>query len=207
MAGGARAVLGMRMPVPGEHNALNAIAAFAVALEAGISDDVAKRAIAAFSGVKRRFTPTGSWNGAVVYDDYAHHPVEIAAVLKAARKACSGRVLAVFQPHRFSRVQNLFDDFASCFANADAVIVTPLYTAGEQPIPGITHTTMAEGIRKTGHKQVAVIDSEHELAPMVATLARAGDFIVCLGAGTITDWAYALPQRLNGAQQRAEGVA
>jgi UDP-N-acetylmuramate--alanine ligase len=207
MAGGVRAVLGLRMPVPGEHNALNAIAAFAVALEAGIPDDIAKRAIAGFSGVKRRFTPTGSWNGIAVYDDYAHHPVEIAAVLKAARKIGSGRIVAVFQPHRFSRVQSLFEEFSGCFADADAVIVTPLYTAGEQPIPGITHMSMAEGIRGTGHKQVVVIDSEHELAPLVATLARPGDLVVCLGAGTITDWAHALPQRLNGARQPVEGEA
>ncbi|MFO1172778.1 MAG: UDP-N-acetylmuramate--L-alanine ligase [Hyphomicrobiaceae bacterium] len=207
IAGGARAVLGVRMPVPGEHNALNAIAAFAVAVEAGVPDDVAKRAIAGFSGVKRRFTPTGNWNGVAIYDDYAHHPVEIAAVLKAAKKSSSGRVLAVFQPHRYSRVQSLFQDFASCFTNADSVIVTPLYTAGEQPLPGITHLTMAEGIRKTGHRQVAVVESEHELAPLVATMARPGDMVICLGAGTITDWAYALPQRLNGARQAAEDVA
>ncbi len=207
MPGGARAVLGMRMPIPGEHNALNAIAAFAVALEAGIPDDVAKRAIAGFSGVKRRFTATGTWNGVTIYDDYAHHPVEISAVLKAARKTTSGRVVAVFQPHRFSRVQSLFEEFSSCFSNADSVIVTPLYTAGEQPIAGISHTSMAEGIRKTGHKQVAIVDSEHELAPLVATMARQGDLVVCLGAGTITDWAYALPQRLNGARLAAGGVA
>ena len=197
----------LKVPVPGEHNALNAIAAFAVAVEAGVPDDVAKRAIASFSGVKRRFTPTGNWNGVAIYDDYAHHPVEIAAVLKAAKKSSSGRVLAVFQPHRYSRVQSLFQDFASCFTNADSVIVTPLYTAGEQPLPGITHLTMAEGIRKTGHRQVAVVESEHELAPLVATMARPGDMVICLGAGTITDWAYALPQRLNGARQAAEDVA
>ncbi|MEZ5923513.1 MAG: UDP-N-acetylmuramate--L-alanine ligase [Hyphomicrobiaceae bacterium] len=207
IAGGGRAVLGMRMPVPGEHNALNAIAAFAAAVEAGVADDVAKRAIAGFSGVKRRFTLTGSWSGVSIYDDYAHHPVEIDAVLKAARKASEGRVVAVFQPHRYSRIQSLFDDFARCFADADAVIVTPLYTAGEQPIAGITHTSMAEGIRRTGHKQVAAIDDERELAPMIATLARPGDMVVCLGAGTITDWAYALPERLNGARQLAGGVA
>lgn len=204
--GGARIVLGLKMPVPGEHNALNAMAALAVAAEAGISDSVIRSSMATFSGVKRRFTPTGSWNGVRFYDDYAHHPVELAAVLKAARQATSGRVIGIFQPHRYSRLKALFDDFAACFVDADIVIVTPIYSAGEKPIPGLDHKTVAEGIRRNGGPQVVIIDHEQELAPMIASLARPNDLVIGLGAGTITDWTYALPEWLLSVRRCAGGT-
>src|SRR6185436_14054148 len=130
-----------------QHNALNALAAIAAATEAGIGDDTIRKALAGFSGVKRRFQPTGTWNGVTIYDDYGHHPVEIAAVLRAARAGARGRVVAVVEPHRYTRVRDLFHEFAASFADADSVIVAPLYTAGEAPIDGISHATLAEAIR------------------------------------------------------------
>ena len=138
-------------PLLGHHNALNALAAIAAASEAGIGDDVMRKALAGFSGVKRRFQPTGTWNGVTIYDDYGHHPVEIAAVLKAAKAGARGRVIAVVEPHRYTRVRDLFGEFAACFKDADSVIVTPLYSAGELPIDGIDHAALAEAIRATGH--------------------------------------------------------
>ena len=197
--GGARRLEGWVVPVPGAHNALNALAAIAVAMEAGIRDDAIRAALAGFSGVKRRFQPTGSWNGVTIYDDYGHHPIEIAATLKAARAAAKGRVIAVVQPHRYTRVRDLFDDFSRCFSDADAVVVTPLYTAGEAPIEGIDHHRLAESIRRTGHRAVLSIDGEREIAPAVRRLGRPGDIVVVLGAGTSTDWAHALPQWLADA--------
>jgi UDP-N-acetylmuramate--alanine ligase len=197
VGGGRRKLEGLLMPVPGEHNALNAAAALAVAAEAGIEDAAIRPAIASFSGVKRRFTSVGTWNGVQIFDDYAHHPVEIAAVLKAARNATQGRVIGIFQPHRYSRISSLFEDFSRAFGDADAVIVTPVYSAGEAPLPGVDHKAMAEGIRKAGHGNVATIESEREIASLVAGMAHAGDLVVALGAGTITDWAYALPQWLD----------
>ena len=202
VTGGARNLLGLAIPVPGEHNALNALAAFAVAAEAGVPDDAIRQAIATYPGVKRRFTLTGTWNGIPIYDDYAHHPVEVAATLKAARTATQGRVIAVFQPHRYSRVSSLFGEFTSCFADADCVIVTPIYSAGEAAIPGIDHLVLAEGIRKAGHGHVMTVASEHEIAPAIAGIARAGDLVIGLGAGTISDWNYALPGWL-ASQRRA----
>ena len=152
-AAAARARLrGWSVPLPGQHNALNALAAIAAASEAGIADDAIRTAMASFSGVKRRFQLTGSWNGVSIYDDYGHHPVEIAAVLKAARAGARGRVIAVVEPHRYTRVRDLFDDFAACFKDADSVIVTPLYSAGELPIDGVDHISLAEAIRATGHR-------------------------------------------------------
>ncbi|MGD9827906.1 MAG: UDP-N-acetylmuramate--L-alanine ligase, partial [Hyphomicrobiaceae bacterium] len=194
--GGARCLENVVVPVPGEHNAANAIAAIAVASEAGVEDRRIVEAIAAFSGVKRRFTLTGTWNGVAVFDDYAHHPVEIAAVLAAARRSAKGRVIAVVQPHRYSRVHDLFQDFSQCFADADAVLVAPIYSAGEAPIEGIDHVTLAEGIRRSGHPRAVAIDHEHDLAPVLRDLARPGDYVVVMGAGTNTDWAYALPDQL-----------
>ncbi|MEZ5776385.1 MAG: UDP-N-acetylmuramate--L-alanine ligase [Hyphomicrobiaceae bacterium] len=205
--GGARHIAGLHMPVPGHHNALNATAAFAVAAHAGLADEVIVPRLATFSGVKRRFTPTGSWNGVSFFDDYAHHPVELTAVLKAARAATSGRVIGIFQPHRYSRLSNLFDDFCNAFADADMVVVTPVYTAGESPILGIDHHSIAAGIRRTGHAGVEVVESETELAPLIASLARPGDLVIGLGAGTITEWSYALPQWLTGGARTAGGAA
>ena len=162
--------------------------------------------MARFSGVKRRFQLTGTWNGVAIYDDYGHHPVEIAAVLKAARAGARGRVIAVVEPHRYTRVRDLFDEFAACFKDADSVIVTPLYSAGEPPIDGIDHRSLAEAIRATGHKAVAAVDSERDIAPMLQARRRPGDMVVCLGAGNSTEWAHALPDWLAGERRaRREG--
>ncbi|HJU31688.1 MAG TPA: UDP-N-acetylmuramate--L-alanine ligase [Hyphomicrobiaceae bacterium] len=205
--GGARAVRGWSVPIPGQHNALNALAAIAVASEAGIADETIRAAMAAFSGVKRRFQITGTWNGIAVYDDYGHHPVEIAAVLKAARAGARGRVIAVVEPHRYTRVRDLFTEFATCFKDADSVIVTPLYSAGEAPIEGIDHAALAEAIRASGHGAVTTVASEHELAPALKSFAVAGDMVICLGAGNSTEWAHALPAWLAGEPKRAGGAA
>jgi UDP-N-acetylmuramate--alanine ligase len=205
--GGARTLRGWSIPLLGHHNALNALAAIAVASEAGISDDVLRKALAGFSGVKRRFQLTGTWNGVAIYDDYGHHPVEIAAVLKAARSGARGRVVAIVEPHRYTRVRDLFQDFAACFKDADSVIVTPLYSAGEAPIDGIDHTSLAEAIRATGHAAVMTVGSEREIAATLKKFASAGDLVVCLGAGNSTEWAHALPGWLAGEPMRAGGAA
>jgi UDP-N-acetylmuramate--alanine ligase len=205
--GGARTLRGWSIPLLGHHNALNALAAIAVASEAGISDDVLRKALAGFSGVKRRFQLTGTWNGVAIYDDYGHHPVEIAAVLKAARSGARGRVVAIVEPHRYTRVRDLFQDFAACFKDADSVIITPLYSAGEAPIDGIDHTSLAEAIRATGHAAVMTVGSEREIAATLKKFASAGDLVVCLGAGNSTEWAHALPGWLAGEPMRAGGAA
>jgi UDP-N-acetylmuramate--alanine ligase len=205
--GGARRIRGWSIPLSGHHNALNALAAIAAASEAGIADDVIRKAIAGFSGVKRRFQLTGTWNGVSIYDDYGHHPVEIAAVLKAARSGARGRVIALVEPHRYTRVRDLFLEFASCFKDADQVIVTPLYTAGEAPIDGINHSALAEAIRATGHGSVASVANEREVVPILQRSAKAGDIVVCLGAGNSTEWAHALPDWLAREPAHAGGVA
>ena len=187
----------LEMPMPGKHNALNATAAIAVAHELGISPEDIRKGIAGFGGVKRRFTRTGEWNGVTVFDDYGHHPVEIRAVLKAARASTDGQVIAVVQPHRYSRLHSLFDDFSACFNDADHVVVAPVYAAGEQPIEGADHDDLVSGIRARGHRSVQAMDDPKELAGMVRDLAKAGDYVICLGAGNITQWAYSLPGELE----------
>lgn len=191
--GGKRSLKAWSIPIPGQHNALNALAAIAAAAEAGLSDEAIRAGLASFSGVKRRFQLTGTWNGVSIFDDYGHHPVEIASVLKAARAGARGRVIAVVEPHRYSRVRDLFGEFSACFSDADSVIVAPLYTAGELPIDGIDHHTLAEGIRASGHPSVMAIDAPTDLVPIVRRNGRQGDMVVCLGAGTSTEWANALP--------------
>src|SRR6266513_3310797 len=161
----------LTLPMPGRHNALNATAAIAVARELGIDDAVIRRGLAAFGGVKRRFTRTGDWNGVTIIDDYAHHPVEIAAVLRAARESTGGRVIAVMQPHRYTRLATLFEPFCTCFNDADAVIIAPVYPAGEAPIPGIDRDALVQGVRARGHHHVLPLDDPHELAAMVKELA------------------------------------
>lgn len=189
----------LSLPMPGRHNVSNATAAIAVANELGISAEAIKKGLSAFGGVKRRFTHTGSWNGVEVFDDYGHHPVEIKAVLKAARDATKGRVIAIAQPHRFSRLHDLFDEFSSCFNDADTVMVAPVYTAGEDPIEGATSDALVSRIRSGGHRDARYIEGPADIAPIVRGLAKAGDFVVFLGAGNITQWAYALPKELAGA--------
>jgi UDP-N-acetylmuramate--alanine ligase len=196
--GGSRKLEDLNLPVLGHYNALNALAALAAASEAGVSDDVIRSTFASFSGVKRRFSRTGEWQGVAVYDDYAHHPVEIAAVLRAARMAGRGRIVAVMQPHRYTRLQSLFNDFSACLDDADIAVVTPVYSAGEAPIPGIDRDELASGLRRHGHPQVLTVDDEDSLVDTIASVAKPGDLVVGLGAGTITEWINALPRRLAG---------
>jgi len=205
--GGARRIRGWAVAMSGRHNALNALATLAVAAEAGISDDVIRAGLAGFSGVKRRFQQTGSWNGIDVFDDYGHHPAEIAAVLEAARAGARGRVIAVVEPHRYTRVRDLLDEFAACFRAADSVIVAPLYSAGEAPIPGIDPAGLADAIRATGHAAVATIGDPRELVSIVERYGRPGDMVVFLGAGSSTEWAHALPEWLAAAEPRRAGSA
>lgn len=190
-------IQGLSLPMPGLHNLLNATAAIAVAHHIGMSHDAIRDGLARFSGVKRRFTHTGSWKGVDVYDDYAHHPVEIAAVMTAARSATSGKVIAVMQPHRYTRLHDLFDQFSGCFNDADCVLVAPVYEAGEKPIDGARHTDLVAGIRAHGHRHVEALDGPDGLAGRVAELAEAGDSVLCLGAGSISAWANALPEKLK----------
>jgi UDP-N-acetylmuramate--alanine ligase len=187
----------IHLPMPGRHNALNATAAIAVAHELGLADDVIRKAIAGFGGVKRRFTRTGEWNGITVIDDYGHHPVEIAAVLRAARESTNGKVIAVVQPHRFTRLQSLFEEFCTCFNDADTVVVAEVYPAGEAPIEGIDRDHFVLGLRAHGHREVIPLQSSAELAKAIHGIASRGDLVVCLGAGNITQWAYALPGELK----------
>jgi UDP-N-acetylmuramate--alanine ligase len=193
--GGAvvHAIRDLRLPMPGRHNALNATSAIAVAHELGIADDLIRKALAGFGGVKRRFTRTGEWNGVAVIDDYGHHPVEIAAVLRAARESTKGQVIAVVQPHRYTRLKSLFEPFSTCFNDADAVIVAHVYPAGEAPIEGADRDALVMALRARGHRQVIPLDGPQDLAGIVRGIARPGDTVVCLGAGNITQWAYALP--------------
>ncbi|PWL17002.1 UDP-N-acetylmuramate--L-alanine ligase [Falsochrobactrum shanghaiense] len=186
----------LRLPMPGLHNVSNATAAIAVAHELGIPADDIRRGLAGFGGVKRRFTHTGTWNGVEIFDDYGHHPVEIRAVLKAAREAAKGRVIGIMQPHRYTRLHSLFDEFAACFNDADTVIITPVYAAGEEAIEGVDSAALVSRIKTAGHRDARHINGPEDIAPLVASIAEPDDFVVCLGAGNITQWAYALPQEL-----------
>ena len=202
-----------RLPMLGQHNVQNALAAVAVGFEMEIDDQTLKSAFAGFRGVKRRFTRTGDVGGIVVIDDYGHHPVEIAAVLKAARQAGARDVVAVVQPHRYSRLASLFTEFCTCMNDAGTVIVADVYAAGEQPIPGISRDSLVDGLRASGHRSVVPLDTPDHLAEMVHAIAKSGDFVVCLGAGNITTWAHALPAQLAelqgaaGRARRAGGAA
>ena len=181
----------------GIHNVENSLAATAVAIEMGIDETALRRAFSDFKGVNRRFTRVGEADGVVVVDDYGHHPVEIAAVLKAARTATRGQVIAVVQPHRYTRLHNLFESFCTCFNDADAVVVAEVYPAGESPIAGADRDALVEGLRRRGHRLAIPLADPKKLAETVNPLAKAGDLIVCLGAGSITAWAQALPGELR----------
>ncbi|WP_300376146.1 UDP-N-acetylmuramate--L-alanine ligase [Henriciella sp.] len=189
----------VRLPMAGEHNVSNALASITVALELGASAEQIKRSFANFEGVKRRFTPAGEWNGIRIIDDYGHHPVEISAVLRAAR-AMQGqnRVIAVAQPHRYSRLHDLFEDFSQCFREADVALLAPVYAAGEDPVEGATHTELVESIKAHGHKDARTLTSLDELPDVIREIAQPGDLIVCLGAGDITAHANALAGKLGG---------
>ena len=195
-SGEVRRIENIRLPMFGEHNVLNALAGVAVATEMGIPGEIVAGGLAKFSGVKRRFTKTGEVNGVSIIDDYGHHPVEILAVLRAARSATRGRVVAVVQPHRYSRLMDLFDDFCTCFNDADTVIVADVHAAGEAPIEGIDRDALVEGLRTHGHRSVEALLSPDALPEMVSRLTNAGDLVVCLGAGTISNWANDLPDAL-----------
>jgi UDP-N-acetylmuramate--alanine ligase len=189
----------LALPMPGRHNALNATAAIAVAHELGVADDVIRAALAKFGGVRRRFTKTGTWNGVTIIDDYGHHPVEIAAVLRAARESTKGQVIAVVQPHRYTRLAALFEQFCTCFNDADVVIVANVYPAGEAPIAGADRDSLVQGLRTHGHRHVIALESPEKLASLIVAVGRPGDYVACLGAGSITQWAYALPSELAAA--------
>ncbi len=196
-SGGATYIDNLVLPMPGHHNALNATAAIAVAYELKAPVDVIRKAIAGFGGVKRRFTRTGDWNGVAIFDDYGHHPVEIAAVLRAARASTKEKVIAIMQPHRYTRLQSLFEPFASCFNDADTVIVADVYSAGEAPIEGVDKAGLVAAINAHGHRHAIALPAPERLAAMVRDIAKPGDYVVFLGAGNITQWAYALPGELQ----------
>jgi len=187
--GHRRTVSNVALPMPGRHNVQNALAAIAVAAELGCSDDTIRSGFARFGGVRRRFTRVGEVGGATVIDDYAHHPVEIRAVLSAAREAATGRVIAVAQPHRYTRLRDLMGEFQGCFNDADMVFVAPVYPAGEQPIAGVDADALVRGLRDRGHRAAAPVDGPEDLAERMAGLLVPGDIVVCLGAGDITKWA------------------
>jgi UDP-N-acetylmuramate--alanine ligase len=188
----------IRLPMTGNHNVSNATAAIALARELGIGEDAIRKGLGAFGGVKRRFTTTGIVGDIRIIDDYGHHPVEIAAVLKAARQVVGhGRVIAVVQPHRYTRLRDLMTEFSSCFHDADTVIVADVYSAGEQPIEGVDKATLVEGLHRFGHRSAIALDNAAQLPSLVAAEAKPGDLVVCLGAGDITQWAYALPGQLE----------
>jgi UDP-N-acetylmuramate--alanine ligase len=190
--GERRTIEGVHVPIPGRHNVQNALAAIAVALELGISDDAIIAGFERFEGVKRRFTKVGEADGAVIIDDYAHHPTEIRAVLAAAREGAEGRVIAVMQPHRYTRLQSLMDEFQNAFNDADVVYVTPVYPAGEEPIEGVDSAALVDGLRAHGHRMVRAVADLDELCRELRDLAAEGDMVICMGAGDITKWAAAL---------------
>ena len=197
---GERRSLAVHVPIPGRHNVQNALAAIAVALELGISDDAIVAGFERFEGVKRRFTKVGEADGAIIIDDYAHHPTEIRAVLAAAREGARGRVIAVMQPHRYTRLQSLMDEFQNAFNDADVVFVTPVYPAGEEPIEGVDSNALVDGLRAHGHRMVRTISDQAELCRELRDLAADGDMVICMGAGDITKWAAALPAALGEAR-------
>jgi UDP-N-acetylmuramate--alanine ligase len=201
---GVTRIEGLHLPMAGQHNVLNALAAIAVARELGVTPQDIKKGLAGFGGVRRRFTTTGVANGVRVIDDYGHHPVEIASVLTAARAVTEGRVIAVVQPHRYTRLRDLFDEFCHCFNDADVVIVADVYAAGEAPIEGVDRDALVEGLRRYGHRRAIPLPSPAELPALVRAEAKSGDLVVCLGAGDITAWAYALPDQLQALEQAAE---
>ena len=192
-----KVIEGCSLPMPGDHNVSNALSAVAVARHLGMKTEEIRQALANFGGVNRRFTKVAEINGVTIIDDYGHHPVEIAAVLKAARQASEGRVIAVHQPHRYTRLSNLFDDFCACFNEADVVAIAEVYSAGEEPIPGASRDDLVAGLIRHGHRHARAILDENDLARLVKEQARPSDMVVCLGAGTISTWAHGLPEKLK----------
>jgi UDP-N-acetylmuramate--alanine ligase len=187
----------LHLPMAGWHNVSNALAAIAVARELDVSDEAIREGLAGFGGVKRRFTTTGVVNGVRIVDDYGHHPVEIVAVLKAARQVTEGRVIAVVQPHRYTRLRDLMNEFSTAFSDADSVIVADVYPAGEPPIEGVDKHALTDGIRRYGHRHVQALENAAVLPRLIKEEAKPGDVVVLLGAGDITSWAYGLPAQLE----------
>jgi UDP-N-acetylmuramate--alanine ligase len=191
-AGAVRTIRGVSLPMPGRHNVQNALAAIGVAAELGISDEVIAHGFDQFGGVKRRFTKVGEVQGAIIIDDYGHHPVEIKAVLSAAREGAKGRVIAIVQPHRFTRLRDLMDDFQGAFNDADVVLVAPVYTAGEEPIEGVDSDALVAGLKERGHRAARAVATMEEACDVLRDVAARGDMVICLGAGDITKWAAGL---------------
>ena len=200
--GATRSIEGIELPMAGRHNVQNALAAIGVALEMGIDDATIARGFAKFGGVKRRFTRVGEARGATIIDDYGHHPVEIRAVLAAARESAGGRVIAVVQPHRFSRLGNLMGEFQTAFNDADMVLVTPVYAAGEAPVAGVDADALVEGLKRRGHRSAATVADADALAAVLAQTVQPGDQVVCLGAGDITKWAAGLADAVAAQPER-----
>jgi UDP-N-acetylmuramate--alanine ligase len=198
-----RTIADLFLPMFGRHNVQNSLAAAAVAEALGLGDDALRTALGGFKGVKRRFTKTGEWNGVTVIDDYGHHPVEIAAVLQAARAIASGRVIAVVQPHRYTRLRDLFDGFCTCCNDADIVLVADVYAAGEAVIDGVDRDALVKGMTESGHRHVRPLAEPEQLAALIGELAQPGDMVVCLGAGSITHWANNLPDELARRRPRS----
>jgi len=199
-SGAMRTISDVALPMPGRHNVQNALAAIGVALELGLSDEIIAGGLARFAGVKRRFSRVGEIDGTVIIDDYGHHPVEIRAVLEAARETAEGRVIALVQPHRYTRLAALMEDFRGAFNDADIVLVAPVYAAGEEPIPGVDHFALVEGLKERGHSGAATVADAQEACAILRDLAAPGDMIICLGAGDITKWAAGLEQGLREAR-------
>jgi UDP-N-acetylmuramate--alanine ligase len=191
-SGAERYIRGVEMPMPGRHNVQNALSAIAVAVQLGISDEVIRTGFAKFGGVKRRFTKVGEVDDVTIIDDYGHHPVEIKAVLAAAREGAKGRVIAVVQPHRYTRLRDLMSEFQAAFNDADAVIVAPVYAAGEAPIDGVSADALAKGLKRSGHRLVSTTSGPDDLAVQLGAMTKPGDMVICLGAGDITKWAAGL---------------
>ncbi len=200
--GSVRSIEGIELPMPGRHNVQNALAAIGVALELGIDDTTIQNGFAKFGGVKRRFTKVGEVSGATVIDDYGHHPVEIRAVLAAAREGLGGRVIAVVQPHRYSRLGALMEEFQTAFNDADRVLVAPVYAAGEQPVAGVDADALVDGLKRRGHRFAATVADADALAVELAGTIEAGDMVVCLGAGDITKWAAGLADAIAVRRER-----
>jgi UDP-N-acetylmuramate--alanine ligase len=195
--GEVRTITGLELPMPGRHNVQNALAAVGVAAELGIPDEVIQRGFATFGGVKRRFTKVGEVDGITIIDDYGHHPVEIAAVLSAAREGAQGRVIAVVQPHRYTRLHDLMAEFQGAFNDADMVLVAPVYAAGEEPLPGVSNEALVEGLKQRGHLGALAVADPHDCAVQLAGVAAPGDMIIFLGAGDITKWAAGFAEGLK----------
>jgi len=208
VSGEERVLAGLFLPMFGEHNVQNSLTVLAVAEEMGLGDEVVRTSLRNFKGVRRRFTKTGEWNGVTIIDDYGHHPVEIAAVLKAARAIAllaepGGRVIAVVQPHRYTRLAHLFDGFCTCFNDADLVLVADVYAAGEAPIAGVSRDALVAGLSAHGHRNARALMGPDDLAPLLRELARPDDIVVCLGAGSSTNWANSLPDDLAKLEARS----